>query len=76
MTAFFPSDAEMMARTFGIVLGAASCNEAVSHDRLQAAGEKMKNVLAVAASSPCGRGSRLRPVLRIGGRRPSGRAKR
>ena len=51
MTAFFPNDTEMMARTFGIVLGAASCNDTVSHERLQATGEKMKSILAAAASN-------------------------
>jgi hypothetical protein len=50
MTAFFPGDTGIMARTFGIVLGAASCNDAVSHERLQAAAEKMKSVLVAAAS--------------------------
>lgn len=51
MTAFLPGDAEMMARTFGIILGAASCNEGVSHERLQAASAKMKSILAAAASN-------------------------
>jgi hypothetical protein len=51
MTAFFPSDTEMMARTFGFVLGAASCNDTVSHERLRAAAERMQSILAVAASS-------------------------
>jgi hypothetical protein len=52
MTEFFPSQTEMMARTFGIVLGAASCSEEVSNQRLDAAAEKMKTVLAVAADDP------------------------
>jgi hypothetical protein len=49
MTEFFPSHAEMMARSFGIVVGAASCSEAVSNQRLDAAAEKVKSVLDAAA---------------------------
>jgi hypothetical protein len=51
MTEFFPTQAEAMARTFGMVLGAASCNDDVSNERLDAAAEKMKSVLAVTADS-------------------------
>ncbi|HZK92554.1 MAG TPA: hypothetical protein VFC56_20630 [Stellaceae bacterium] len=49
MAEFFPTDAEMMARTFGIVLGAASCNGEVTNERLDVAAEKMKTVLAATA---------------------------
>ncbi|MBV9555054.1 MAG: hypothetical protein JO032_19930, partial [Alphaproteobacteria bacterium] len=49
MSDFFPSDAELMARTFGVVLGAASCNDDVSNARLDATAAKMKAVLTAAA---------------------------
>jgi hypothetical protein len=52
MSEFFPSDAEMMAQTFGVVLGAASCSDHVSNERLDAAAQKMKTVLAAAADDP------------------------
>jgi hypothetical protein len=51
MTAFFPGDADMMARTFGVVLGAASCSDDVSDERLDAAARKMKAILAEAADT-------------------------
>jgi hypothetical protein len=51
MAEFFPSHAEMMARTFGIVLGAASCNGEVTNRRLDTAAEKIKTVLTVAAGN-------------------------
>jgi hypothetical protein len=51
MTAFLPGDAEMMARTFGMVLGAASCSDDVSNERLDNAAEKMKAILATAAGT-------------------------
>ncbi|MBV9553062.1 MAG: hypothetical protein JO032_09750 [Alphaproteobacteria bacterium] len=52
MSDFFPSDAELMARTFGVVLGAASCNDDVSNARLDATAAKMKAVLTAAADDP------------------------
>ena len=51
MTEFLLTHAEMMAQTFGIVLGAASCNDEVSNERLDAAAEKMKTVLTAAADN-------------------------
>jgi hypothetical protein len=51
MAAFFPTQAEMMAQTFGMVLGAASCNDEVSNERLDVAAERMKTVLTVAADN-------------------------
>lgn len=51
MSDFYPTHAEMMAQTFGIVLGAASCSETVSNERLDATAVKMKTVLTVAASN-------------------------
>jgi hypothetical protein len=51
MSEFFPTEAEMMARTFGVVLGAASCSDQVSNERLDTAAQKIKTVLTVAASN-------------------------
>jgi hypothetical protein len=51
MSEFFLSDAELMARTFGVVLGAASCSEHVTHERLGATAEKMKTALSLVAVS-------------------------
>ena len=51
MSGTYSSDAEMMARTFGVALGAASCSDNVSNDRLDAAAERMKSVLDAAAST-------------------------
>ena len=51
MSEFFLSDAELMARTFGIVLGAASCSEYVSNERIDATAEKMKTVVTAVADS-------------------------
>jgi hypothetical protein len=51
MREFFQSDAEMMARTFGMVLGAASCCDLVSHERLDATAEKMKTAFSAAAAN-------------------------
>jgi hypothetical protein len=51
MSEFFRSDAEMMARTFGMVLGAASCCDVVSNARLDATAEKMKTAFSAAAAS-------------------------
>jgi hypothetical protein len=51
MTAFFLTQAEMMAQTFGMVLGAASCSDEVSNARLDAVADKMKTVLTVAADN-------------------------
>jgi membrane-bound ClpP family serine protease len=51
MSEFFLSDAEMMARTFGTILGAASCCDVVSNERLDATAEKMKTVLSVTAGN-------------------------
>jgi len=50
MSEFFRSDAEMMAHTFGMVLGAASCCDVVSHERLDTTAEKMKTAMSAAAS--------------------------
>lgn len=51
MSEFFLSDAELMARTFGVVLGAASCSEQVSNERLDATADKMKTALSLVADS-------------------------
>jgi hypothetical protein len=51
MTAFFPTQAEMMAQTFGMVLGAASCSGEVTNQRLDATAERMKTALTVAADN-------------------------
>jgi hypothetical protein len=51
MSEFFPTHAEMMAQTFGIVLGAASCSDHVSNARLDTAAQKIKTVLSVAAGN-------------------------
>ncbi len=51
MSILLPTQAEMMAKTFGIVLGAASCNDEVTNQRLDAAAEKMKTVITVAADN-------------------------
>ena len=51
MSEFFPTHAEMMAQSFGIVLGAASCSDHVSNERLDTAAQKMKTVLGVAAGN-------------------------
>jgi hypothetical protein len=51
MSTLLPTHAEMMAQTFGVVLGAASCNDDVSNARLDAAAEKMKTVITVAADN-------------------------
>jgi hypothetical protein len=51
MSEFFLSEAELMARTFGVVLGAASCSENVTNARLDATAEKMKTTLSLVAVS-------------------------
>ena len=51
MSEFLLSDAELMARTFGVVLGAASCNGLVSHERVGTVAGQMKSVLTAVASN-------------------------
>ncbi|HVH81027.1 MAG TPA: hypothetical protein VM782_16640 [Stellaceae bacterium] len=51
MSDFLFSDAELMARTFGVVLGAASCHGVVSHERVDTVAGKMKSVLTVVAGN-------------------------
>ena len=51
MSEFFLSDAELMARTFGVVLGAASCNGLVSCERRNTIARKMQSVLTAAANN-------------------------
>jgi hypothetical protein len=51
MVEFLPTHAEMMAENFGIVVGAASCSDEVTNERLAAAAEKIRHVLAAAAGN-------------------------
>ena len=50
MTNWNPSEAEKLAETFGIVLGAAACNDDISDERIASASEKMRGVLSAAAN--------------------------